>query len=64
LILVAWIVIQVSIIDSIHRLHVSYFAIGLVELAADLKNSGEKGAAYRRQGLIFQPGGFAAPRAV
>ncbi len=32
-ILVAWIVIQVSIIDSIHWLHISYFTIGLVELA-------------------------------
>ena len=32
-ILVAWIVIQVSIIDSIHWLHVAYFTLGLVELA-------------------------------
>jgi hypothetical protein len=31
-ILVAWIVIQVSIIQSIHWLHALYFVLGLVEL--------------------------------
>lgn len=32
-ILVAWIVIQVSIIHSVHLLHILYFTLGIIELA-------------------------------
>ena len=35
-ILVAWIVIQVAIINSVHWLHVLYFVLGLLELALGL----------------------------